>query len=185
MLPHHQREDEMSTAKGKTAKHHMLIRRLFNGLPVIDSKRELRVFASPKDIKDAKRNDPTNCVFANACRRLYGSHSVAFFHNYAYVELPDERGNQRIERFRLPKQTQTSIVVFDKTGIADKGGYVLAAPSPGVTLDRKLQIGREYIRPARSKSSGAHKKRGENIDFRSGTGLVQFIRASKNWVRSP
>lgn len=168
-----------TSPKGKTATHHKLIDRLFNGLPVMDAKKEMIIQAIAADIKSAKRRDPFNCVFAKACKRIYGSHTVAFFRNYAYVEK-----NNRIERFSLPKATRDSVMMYDKAGIAEPGGYLLRPPSPGDTLDcRRL---RGQGRTNRAAWPGTKKRtKAKDIDFRSGTGLVQFLGAQKSWVGKP
>jgi hypothetical protein len=86
---------------GKTAAHHKLIQRLFKGLPVEDAKKETVIYANAADIKNAKRGDPLNCVFARACERVFGSHNVAFFRKYAYVQRAG-----KIERYSLPQATR-------------------------------------------------------------------------------
>jgi hypothetical protein len=165
--------------RGKTATHYTLLKRVFNGLPVADAKKEMVIHAIDADIKSAKRGDPLNCVFAKACLRIFGSHNVAFFRNYAYVEK-----GAKIERFSLPKATRDSVMVFDKAGAAEPGGYLLRPPSPGDTLDRRLARNRE-MRPASHWKAPSSKKRAKapDVDFRSGTGLVQFLRAEKSWSR--
>lgn len=164
---------------GKTAAHHKLIKRLFNGLPVLDAKKEITIRAIAADIKSAKRSDPFNCVFAKACQRIFGSHTVAFFRNFAYVEK-----NNNIERFSLPKATRDSVMMFDKAGIAEPGGYLLKPPTPSATLEAKLEQGRH--RQNRRNWPGHTKKRSaKDVDFRSGTGLVQFLRVEKPWIGKP
>lgn len=156
-----------------------LVKRFFHGMPVVDAKRELRVFILPEDIANAERSNPTECVFAKACKRLFGSHRVAFFHGVAYAELPLPTGSSRIERFMLPKATRDSILVWDRAGVADPGGYLLLPPSIGETLDHKLQWRRRqnYKRPVQKKPPAP-------VDFRSGTGLVKFLGDTKEmWAR--
>ncbi len=173
----------------KTRKNAKLLKRIFGGLPVVDAKRELRVFAGAKDIKSAKRKDPTNCVWAKACRRLYGSRTVAFFRTVAYIELRDPKGNPRIERFTLSKPTGRSIVRFDKTGKAAPAGYHLLPPSPGRTMDRNLERGREYQALTRHRTPAAKRGTGTKkrivAEVRNGKGLVKFLGWAKDkWVRS-
>ena len=172
----------MSPAKkplGKTVVHHKLIQRLFNGLPVADAKKEIVIHAIAADIKAAKRKDPLECVFAKACQRIFGSHNTAFFRNYAYVEK-----DNKIERFSLPKATRDSVMMFDKAGKAEPGGYLLRPPLPGDTLEARRERGarrgdRGWTYPTKKKRAKA-----PDVDFRSGTGLVQFLRAQKSWERA-
>ncbi len=164
--------------RGKTATHHKLIQRLFNGLPVEDAKKEMTIHAIAADIKSAKRKDPLNCVFARACQRIFGSHNTAFFRNYAYVET-----NNKIERFSLPKATRDSVMLFDKAGKAEPGGYLLRPPAPGDTLEARRARGKG--RGDRGWVSGPKKRaKAPDGDFRSGTGLVQFLKGVKTWARA-
>jgi hypothetical protein len=164
---------------GKTATHHKIIQRLFNGLPVVHPKKEMVIHVIAADIKSAKRGDPLNCVFAKACERLFGSHNVAFWRNYAYVER-----DGKIERFVLPQATRDSVMMWDKAGKAEPGGYLLRPPPPSATLDQKLAYERANRGP-RGWVSVPKKKRkpAPDVNFRSGKGLVQFLRAQKSWVR--
>ncbi len=161
--------------RGKTATHNKLIERLFNGLPVVDAKKDMVIKAIAADVKAAKRRDPFNCVFAKACKRLFGSHTVAFFRNYAYVE-----NNNQIERFSLPRATRDSVMMFDKAGKAEPGGYLLRPPSPSDTLEARTQRGRE--RRDYWPSGSKKRAKAKDVNFRCGTGLVQFLRAQKPWV---
>jgi hypothetical protein len=163
---------------GKTAAHHKLIQRLFNGLPVVDAKKETVIHVIAADINAAKRGDPLNCVFAKACEREHGSHNTAFWRNFAYVE----RGN-KIERFLLPRATRDSVMMWDKAGKAEPGGYLLRPPAPSQTLDRQRERTREY-KPMGTWTPHKKRKKAPDVDFRSGTGLVQFLNAQKSWVRS-
>lgn len=179
----HEREKKMDKkATGLSGIHaRKAVQRLFNGLPVVDAKHELRVHVLKEDIAVSKRKDPTNCVYANACRRQFGSHSVAFFRHVAYLEWIDKRGNSKIKRFALPKRTTDSIMVFDRAGVADPGGYLLAPPTYSGTLDYKLARKRpeKRIYPPKVK----RKSKILEPDYRSGTGVVQFFKAQKSWIR--
>ena len=167
--------------RGKTATHHKILKRFFGGLPVVDSKQELRVFANDSDVDEATPKDPQHCVFANACRRQFGSHKVAFFKHIAYVELPDNKGNKRIERFTLPNVTTRSIIEFDKTGKANPGGYFLRSPVGTKTLEASLAVNRARIREPASPTKRKLKKQ---EDVRSGKGLVKFLGGVKEqWAR--
>jgi hypothetical protein len=164
---------------GKTAAHHKLLKRLFNGLKVEDAKKEMLVNVIAADIKRAKRGDPLNCVFARACERMFGSHNVAFFRNYAYVEK-----DHKVIRHSLPQATRDSVMMWDKAGKAEPGGYLLRPPPPAETLDAKVQRSRErhennWLKRPKSR------KRAPDVDFRNGTGVVQqFLRVQKSRARA-
>jgi hypothetical protein len=160
--------------------------RMFEGIPVVDAKKELRIFLNYEDIKTAIRKDPAHCAFSNACRRLYGSHSVVFFRSVVYVELP-YKGLIRLERFALPKPMRRLIIKFDRTGKASPDGYTLIPPSKGFTLDHRQKIGQEYSASGRRQEAielrEHRKKKKEPADLRSGKGIVQFIKHEKNSMR--
>ena len=174
----------------KHARHNAkLLKRIFGGLPVVDAKHGLRIFATKYDIGLAKRKDPTNCVWAKACRRLYGSKIVAFFRTVAYIELQDSKGNLRVERFMLTRPTIRSIASFDRTGKVDPAGYNLLPPSPRRTMDYNLQWSREYQATTRHRTPVTKKGTGPKkkiiAEVRDGKGLVKFLGGTKDkWVRS-
>jgi hypothetical protein len=167
--------------RGKTATHHKIIRRLFNGLPVVDAKEEITIHAVAADIKAAKRGDPLNCVFARTCERIFGSHNTAFWRKYAYVQ----RGG-KLERYSLPQATRDSIMMWDKAGKAEPGGYLLRPPAPSDTLDSRLARSRATRGPRKIWVPVPRKKRkpAPDVNFRSGKGIVQFLKAQKSWVRA-
>jgi hypothetical protein len=161
-------------------------RRFFNGIPIVDAKKELRVFINATDIKEAVRKDPAHCAFSNACRRLFGSHSVVFFRTLAYVELP-HNGKIRIERFLLPETEKRKIAAFDRRGIVSKDGYFLRPPTKSTSLDGNLSADKAYRdsggkRAAEEARAGRPVKK-EPTGIRSGKGVVQFIRREKHSIR--
>jgi hypothetical protein len=161
--------------------------RMFEGLQIVDAKKELRVFVNKTDTANAIKKDPANCAFSNACRRLYGTRAVVFFRTLAYVELPNGRGGTRIERFYLTDKTRELIAKFDKTGKFSPDGYALLPPSKQKTLDALLKSSKEY-RESGMKGLAEERRRGRPIknassDIRSGKGVVQFISHEKTSLR--
>lgn len=125
----------MAKAKAKTTpSRHKEVHRFFRGLPVVDAEDTLRIVVSRQDIKSATRLDPNNCVFAQACRRLFNSHAVLFLRRTAYVELPNEKGIRQVNRYVISGDTAAKIAHFDKTGEAAEGGFLLLPPSPSKTM---------------------------------------------------
>jgi hypothetical protein len=157
------------------------------GIPIVDAKNALRVFINADDIKTAVRKDPAHCAFSNACRRLFGSHSVVFFRTLAYVELPSGKRGRRIERFTLTDETRRLIVAFDRRGKISEDGYALLPPSKSMTLEGRMEKDRTYResggkRAAEEKRAGRPVKK-EPAGIRSGKGIVQFITREKNSIR--
>ena len=113
-------------------------RRLSGGLEVVDAEQDLRVFIRPSDVQDAKRKDFENCVFANACRRLFDSTFVLFAKSVAYVELVGQNGVRRIERYQVDPEMRRLIEAFDRgEPFSDQAAFVLRKPRPSYTLEGK------------------------------------------------
>jgi hypothetical protein len=107
------------------------IERLWGDLEVVDAKKDLRIFIRPEDVKKATRKDPGACVFAQACRRCFGATKVLIFRSVAYVELPDEGGARKVERFVLHPCMRDLVESFDRgKGVIPDRGFLLKAPSP-------------------------------------------------------
>jgi hypothetical protein len=165
------------------------IKRLWGDVRVTDATRELRIFMNEDDVRAAVRKDPAHCVFANACRRLYGSSKVLFFRTVAYVELPNEDGTIRVERFSMPRTMRAMVDAFDRgEGVIPKAGFVLKPPTPGRTLahgtkknkKRKMKRERQMLLGEASQGIGTgmgkYRDKPIAIDLavRSGTGAVHF-----------
>lgn len=130
------------------------IQRKWGDTPVVDATEPLRVIVQPEDAAGAKQKDPARCGFARACQRLFGATKVQFHRTVAFVELPDEDGNRRVERFMMGERMRDVIAAFDKgEGFPMEGGFVLRPPQPG----RKI----EYLR-VKNKKYGYGTKRHEN-----------------------
>jgi hypothetical protein len=112
------------------------IRRVWGDLDVVDAKSDLRVFILPEDVAKATPKDPAACVFAQACRRTFGAKKVLFFRTVAYVELPDDHGKRRVERFIMNSSMRDLIDRWDRgKDIIPDGGFLLRAPSRANTFD--------------------------------------------------
>jgi len=156
--------------------------RFWDGVEIREAETPLRVMALPVDVDGAKRKDWGNCVFAKACKRLFGSTRVAFFRRTAYVQLKDETGKDYVERYSMPDAMRAQIETFDKTGKMPPGGFVLRPVLPSERLPTKAQ--RERESKARKKSKGKavisgtkreNKKSAPlHLDWRTGTGKVHF-----------
>lgn len=131
-----------------------IVGRYFRGLPVVDADEPLRIIVNKSDIAKARRLDPNNCVFAQACRRLYNSSAVLVLRRTAYVELPDDNGRRSVHRFIISTETSEKIAAFDKTGEAPEGGFIFNPPSPFKRMDAE----RVYAaKRKRAIKAGTHK----------------------------
>lgn len=164
--------------------------RLWGDVEVVDATKDLRVFIRPEDVASATRKDPGCCVFAQACKRTFDASKILFFRSVAYVELPNEDGRRRVERFFLNKGMRELIESFDRgEPVIPEAGFVLKA----VPRMRKLENRRKYKkeldrRRLRGEAVGGEKRgrQGEGkyaespliIDMavRSGTGAVHFTK---------
>lgn len=174
------------------------ITRMWGNSPVFDATKDLRVIVQPCDVTSAVEKDPGHCVFAQACKRSFGAKKILFFRSIAYVELPDENGNLRVERFELSRPMSNLIATFDKgEPVLPQGGFVLKAPRPCHTLeamhkqkkDRKQALlnGTAVNRVGKSglgSGAGSGNNRYKNVfavdlEIRSGTGHVHFTTAKK------
>ena len=133
----------MTKAKGG---RQAVVGRFFRGLPVVDADEPLRIILNNADIKNARKLDPNNCAFAQACRRLFDSHAVLFLRRTAYVELPDSKGKRKVNRFIISPEMASRIAEFDKTGKCDEGGFILNPPN----ASKKLGLAAAYERKRRA-----------------------------------
>jgi hypothetical protein len=168
------------------------IRRTWGDVPVVDAAKELRVFIAPEDLEGASPKDPAYCVFARACRRTFHATKVLFFRSVAYVELPDQQGRRRVERFIMGDSMRGLIESFDRgEGVIPEGGFVLKVPRPSRTLEvaSRARAGRkaaarrrlEGRREATEVGKDGHREGPVLVDLsvRSGTGAVRFAGRTK------
>lgn len=172
------------------------IKRLWGDMEVIDAKQDLRVFVKPCDIAGAKEKDPSGCVLARSCKRLFDSSKILIFRTVAYVDLPGKDGVRHVERFIIDYGMRDLIVNFD-TGkpLLPEGGFLLKKPRPCQTFESVKAARMENRRKAREQlvgevvprtdNMGRGRYRDEHIEIdmevRSGTGAVHF---SKKKVKS-
>lgn len=162
-----------------------ILERTFGGLPVIDATENLRVFVNKEDIAKSVRSDPKRCVYAQACKRLFGATTILFLRSVAYVDLPDENNVRSINRFTLTANVRKKIEEFDKTGKAHPGGFLLVAPPATMTLEGQRE--RWHKRKDNTKSGRKLSPyiRGDAIeavaaDYRLGTGMVHFTKEKRD-----
>jgi len=167
------------------------IRRHWGDIPVVDAKKDIRIFFDSKDVANAKRLDPTGCIFAQACKRQFGATKVIILRTVAYMDLPDRKGNRRVERFEVAPEMRDIIEAFDRgEGVLPAGGFEFSAPSESHSLDgkRQQQVARvQAKRPAMivgtakggkgklGRGNGKYRDKPMVLDYvRRGTGMVHF-----------
>lgn len=163
---------------------------VFTQIPIIDAKKSIRIQPNFADIDGAKPDDATNCVFARCVKRMWGANTVAFFRGIAYVQLLDNKGRPRIERFCISRHGQKMIRQFDEGGprAVSAAGFELKPPPPSMTLDarksEKKKSRSAVIKGVKRKVTGNYKGRGNNIaaanfgriaSLRDGRGLVSIM----------
>lgn len=130
------------------------IRRLWGDVVVVDAEREIRIFIRPDDIANAIRKDESACVFAQACRRLYGCTKVMFFKSVAYIELPQDDGTKRVERFEMRDAMRRIVEAFDRgETVIPEAGFLLKPPRPSGRLDNERKRGAEKRRRAAARKA--------------------------------
>jgi hypothetical protein len=112
----------------ETLEHH------WKGLPLVDATEPLRMTLTVEDIASATRENPGCCALANCCSRSFGSRKVAFYRTKAFVELVDEDGNPRVERFDIDKRARAVIANFDAGKVVNAGMVKLLPPRPSERL---------------------------------------------------
>jgi hypothetical protein len=176
-----------------------LLKRVFNGMEVVDATFSLALHLKNEDYIGAIPNSLTDCVFAKTSKRMHDSGAMLFCKSIAYVDLEGEDGVRRVHRFVIGAKMKRSLLLFDKSGGTERtedGTYMLLAPSKTATLNHQLlydrevrakipeykkkKIAREKVRRALIRSTGRPVKTKTRAGvpsvigiIRSGAGLVQ------------
>lgn len=97
-----------------------------NGLPIIDSKKALKITINKNDIVKADTKDPADCAVARACRRELGVKEVRVHLGRVYLRANE--GNW--VRYMTTRALRTEIVAFDRGGQFESGEYTLKSIPP-------------------------------------------------------
>ena len=168
------------TEKQRTYRH---LKRLWGECEVIDATANLRVMILPQDVKRARRKDPENCVFAEACKRTFQAKKLLFYRSCAYVELPDEFGKKRVERFVMDTSMRSLVAAFDRgETIIPEAGFLLKAPPSSRRLDRHIDYNDRSRARRLENGELMYPKRPEvrkivalDLQVRNGTGEPHFV----------
>lgn len=155
------------------------------GYQVVEAERDIQIYLQDIHILKAAPADPTNCAFACALKDTLHSPWAYIWKMWAYIALPDDRGQMVAFRFAVPKRTQELIVEFDKTGSAEPGGYWFKAPPPGSTITARRSRDRKYrqdvregkrVIPSNTVKRGKLQPAKEFSGVRAGTGKVRYAK---------
>lgn len=136
------------------------LKRVFQGMEVIDSTFNLPLNVKDEDWNGARPNNVEDCVFARTSTRMFDGGAMVFLRTVAYVDLPCEDGVRRVHRFIISTKMRTQILALDdsaRTGIPPEvvlGTFNLLAPSPSNTMDKRLG----YRKKSRQKDPKAREK---------------------------
>lgn len=100
---------------------------MLEGLPIKDARRPIKLLPNERDIKKAKRKDPTCCVAATAFRRMDNVADVRVFRSRTYVRFS---GDKAWTRYKTPVRLAANTVTYDKAGIFDLEDYVFPPLPP-------------------------------------------------------
>jgi hypothetical protein len=166
-----------------------VLRKTFDGMPIVDANADFTLVVRTADIKGAKRKDFSKCILARACARQVGATKVAFMRMFAYLELPDPKGKKRLVRFLLDKDAAAIVAAFDRgKSVRGEVTVTLRAPHPSQTLEagrqnsklraerqRQALLKGEVIEKNMSNARYASKAKFNRLFVRNGTGMVHNI----------
>lgn len=163
------------------------LRRIYGNQPVVDAKYDIRIVISEQDIQKSIPKDFYHCVFAQACIRLFKAVKPRLLRTTAYISLPNEKGDYRVERFIISNEGRKMIADFDRGIMPTPGaGFVFLAPTASNTLDWKRHHNRKRDEVRRravlkgniinkgNKAKQVKKPLSLAMDIRNGTGLIQM-----------
>lgn len=102
-----------------------------NGLTLVDSKKDLVVTVTQKDISKGVRKNPKCCAFSRAVRRENQKVGRAFvFMSSAYLEI-----GKQLVRVIVPQSVQKELVSYDRGGDMAPGEFTFKAPAGSQTLE--------------------------------------------------
>lgn len=108
-------------------------------MPVIDSPHSTVIRPNANDIKQGVRGDPTKCMYALACKRMFESELVWINRGVAYVELTGKGGKPELHRFILKESAKENVKNFDAGKTVYPESVLFAAPSRSQTLDAQAE----------------------------------------------
>lgn len=180
---------------GRTPEQIDLLRRVFQGMEIVDAKADVLINAKDEDFKGSTPNHLENCVFARACRRLYDSGVMLFMASVAYVDMPDEDGVRKVHRFIMGWKLRGAIRVMDESGGTKfvPGVFRLHAPPRANRLDYIRENSRQRRKDpayrAKKAESQRHRKaaivsRARTVKTRHRAGTLGILRSGSGLVQT-
>jgi hypothetical protein len=157
----------------------------FGGYPVEEAVADLIVRLQHNACgRGAIPGSSTHCAFAVDVKEIFQSPFAWFWKTWAYIVFPNDKGELIAWRYVIPSRTMGQIIKFDEERIVDPGGYLLKAPTPGVTLQARRNRDRQYRKDVREGkrvpgTKPSTKKVGREKKVRVGTGQVRFAQEVK------
>lgn len=138
---------KVKTTAGDKGFIRSLIRKHFPGLEVVDATAPLHLFPEKCDEVKGTRKDPALCMLHQTHERVHLRGGSLIWLEYAYFELPDEKGVMRVERFYIPPATRQYIETYDRTGEFKAGICVhFLAPKGAQTLEARRAITKRHYK---------------------------------------
>jgi len=113
-------------------------------IPVVDSKLTTIIQPTIDDIKNGVPRDPTRCMYAVTCKRLYQSELVWITRTRAYVELKNKGGRPELHRFVLADPARVNIKDFDAKKDVTPEAILFLAPKGRTTLEGQRKVQRAW-----------------------------------------
>lgn len=104
-----------------------------NGLPIVDSKKSLKITINKNDIDMANPKEPADCAIARACRRELHVKEARI--HLGRVYLRSNEGNW-VRYMTLPA-LRNEIIAFDRGGTFAPGEYTLKSIPPSHKLGER------------------------------------------------
>lgn len=103
-----------------------------NGLPVVNSRKSVRLIITPSDVTAGKLKAPRDCAAAIACRRQLRAKEAKVHLGRTYI-----RSNGEWIRFITPRALRDEIIAFDRGGKFHPGKFTLSGMQPSKRTGRR------------------------------------------------
>jgi hypothetical protein len=131
----------MPKSKNGNTGRHLTI----DGLPIVNSDKEIYVTVTKTDIARASKKDPAKCAVAKACERAFGTTARVHL-GRVYVKEGDHW-----VRFLTPSTMRQELITFDKGGEFEPRSFRLPPPPPAKRTGKRQGSGKDT--PGRSHRS--------------------------------
>jgi hypothetical protein len=177
--------DDLDNSWGRDTEQAEMLRRVFQGMELIDAKASIYLTVKDEDKVGAIPHDLEHCVFAKTCHRLFDSRAMVFMRSTAYVDLEDEDGIRKVHRFRMGSGMEQAVAEYDRTNgeVFRAGTYLLRAPAPSVMLNNlRAKSKKRRIDPIKRKRE---RKAAQRKSVINSTAKIKAKSKSKAGVAGP